>query len=104
MGRIELRAEIPAVSTEHRACDRREQGAVGLADQIRPQQECAARTMLPRAPRSVVENRRQLTVDLVEIARGILVEDDDIGAEPFEPPVLLCLQDLTDERQVAVAA
>ena len=43
-------------------------------------------------------------MDLVEIARWILVQYHHVGAEPFEPPVLLRLQHLTDERQVAIAA
>ncbi len=32
----------------------------------------------------------------------MLIEDHDVRALPFEPPVLLCLQDLTHERQVVL--
>mgnify|MGYP003694248885 CR=1 FL=1 len=54
----------------------------------------AAGTMLPRAPRSVVEERRELRVHLVEVADRMLVEDDDVRGQPFQAPVLLRLQHL----------
>ena len=33
----------------------------------------------------------------------MLVDDDDVGAEAFQPPVLLRLKDLADQRHVVVA-
>ena len=42
-------------------------------------------------------------MNLVQIARGILVQDDDIGTQPLQAPVLLRLKDLTHERHIVVA-
>jgi hypothetical protein len=58
--------------------------------------------VVPRSPGAVVEKRRELAVHLVEIADGVLVEDDHVGAEPLEPPVLLGPQDLAHQRKVVL--
>ena len=100
---VELGAEVAAIAAEDRPRDRLDQRALGLADQIAAQQVRAAGSVLPRPPRPVVEERGELGVHLVEIAGGILVEDDDVGAQPLQAPVLLRLQHLPHQRHVVVA-
>ena len=46
----------------------------------------------------LVEQRRELSVHLVEVTDGMLVEDHDVGTQPLEPPVLLSLGYLADQR------
>ena len=102
-GSIELGAQVAAVAAEDRARDGLEQRPLRAAHAIGAQQVGAARPMFPRAPRPVVEERRELRVHLVEVAERMLVEDHDIGAQALEPPVLLRLQHLPHERHVVVA-
>ena len=44
-----------------------------------------------------VEEGRELCVYLVQIAGWILVQDDDIGAQPFQAPVLVGAEELPDD-------
>ena len=99
----ELSPKVAPVAAENRACDRFEQDSLGVAHPIRPQQICAAWAMLPRAPRTIIERRGELRVDFVQVADRVLVENHDIGAQAFEPPVLLRLQDLIHQRHVVIA-
>ena len=93
----EVRAQIAAIGFEHGLRDRAEQRALGLADGVAAQQEGAARLMLPRAPRSLVQERGEPRLDFVEVADRMLVEDHDIGPQSLEAPVLLRFERLTHE-------
>ena len=39
----------------------------------------------------------------VQVARRILVQDDDVSTQTFQPPVLLGLQDLAHETDIVIA-
>ncbi len=67
---------------------------------IAAQQVGAARAMHPGPPRALVEERRQLRLQVVEIAGRVFVQDDGIGRQPLEPPVLLRLQHLAHQLEV----
>ncbi len=99
---VEVSAKVAPVAAENGAGDGLDQQAIRLADQIRAQQVRAARSVLPHPPRPVVEQRGELRMDVVEITRRVLVDNDDVGAHPFQAPVLLCLQHLAHERHVRV--
>src|SRR5712691_734372 len=100
---VELGAEIASISTEDSPRDGLDQRTVRFADQISAQEVRTPGSVLPHPPGSDIEEGRELCVYLVEIAGWILVQDDDIGAQPFQAPVLLRLKDLTDEPHVVVA-
>ncbi len=89
---IDLGDERPAIAVQNGAGDREEQRALGLAHQLAAQQIGAARLVAPRAPRAVVQQMLQLLVRFVAIAHRMLVEDDEIGAQAFQPPVFLRLE------------
>ena len=57
--------------------------------------------MLPGPPGPGVEERGELDVYVVEVAHRMLVQDHDVRAQALEPPVLLGLEDLPDEGDVA---
>ena len=103
MWTIELGPEVAAIAAENGARDRFEQDSLGLTHPVRPQQIRTAWSMLPRAPRTIVESRGELRVHLVQIADGVLVENHDVGGQTLEPPVLLRLEDLACQRNVVVA-
>ena len=98
-----MRAQVASISTEDRAGHRLEEGPLRFPGQIAAQQVGSAGAVFPRPPRAVIEKGGELCVNLVEIAGGILVHDDDIGAQPFQTPVLLCLQDLSHQAHIVVA-
>ncbi len=100
---VEVRAQIAAVAAEHGASDGFNQRAIRPGDQVCAEQIRTAGSMLPRSPRTVVEQGSQLRVNLVEIAGGILVDDDDVGAEALQPPVFLRLQHLMRQRHIVGA-
>ena len=100
---VEVRAQVAAVATDHHPRDRVEQSPLRHADAIAAQQVCAARPVFPGPPRSVIEYSGELLVHLVVIGRGHLVQDDDIRAQPLQPPVFLRLQDLAGQRHINVA-
>ncbi len=103
VGRIELGPEITAIAGEHRAGRRRDQRAIPFADPIRSKEIRPAGPVLPEPPGSIVENGRQLGVHFVQIARRMLVEDDDIGVQALQAPVLLRLQHLPHESPVILS-
>src|SRR5581483_250375 len=96
-------SEVTVGATQHGACDRFEQHALRAPHSIGAQEIRAARTLLPGAPRTLLKQRRQSGMNLVEIADRILVDDDEIGSEPLEAPVLLRVEELAHERNVLVA-
>ena len=100
---VELGAEVASVPAEDRARDRLDQRTLDFANQIPAQEIRTAGSVFPCPPEAVIEESRKLCVDLVQIAGWILVQDDDVGAQPFQAPVLLRLKDLTHERHVVVA-
>ena len=55
--------------------------------------------VVPARPARLLHERRQEVLRFVEILRRMLVQDDDVGAQPFDAPVLLRVQQLPDERQ-----
>ena len=55
MRSVEVRAQVAAVATDHHPRDRVEQSPLRHADAIAAQQVCAARSVFPGPPRSVVE-------------------------------------------------
>ncbi len=103
MGAIELRAEVALRTLEHGPRDGLEQRALRGGHQVPSQQVHAARLVLPRAPRSAIEQRRQLRLHLVEIAHRMLVHDHEVRAKTLQPPVFLRLQGLANEREVITA-
>src|SRR5438309_9903149 len=103
MGLVEMRTEVAPVPTDDRPRDGLEQGARYFANQIAPQEVRAAGSVFPRPPGAVIEKGGELRVYLIQIAGWVLVQDDDISAQPFQPPVLLCLQHLTHERDIGIA-
>ena len=100
---VELGAEVAPVPTKDRPRYGLDQRALRFADQISAQEVRTAGSVFPHPPGPVIEEGRELRVDLVQITRWILVQDDDIGAQPFQAPVLLRLKDLTHERHIVVA-
>src|SRR5471032_625629 len=94
MRSVEMGAEIASVSTEDRPRDGLHQRTVRFADQISAEEVRTAGPVLPHPPGPVIEDGRELLVHLVQIGGWILVQDDDIGAQAFQPPVLLRLKDL----------
>ena len=97
-----MRAKIAAVATEHRPRDGLNHRALRGADPVRAQEVGTAGSVLPGPPGTVVEEGRELRVHLVQVARGVLVQNDDIGAQPFQTPVLLRVKDLTHQSHVPV--
>ena len=69
VGVLELRLQVAAVAAQHGARHGREQDALGVAHAVAAQQVGPAGLVVPRPPRAVVEERRELAVHLVEIAR-----------------------------------
>ena len=96
---IELIGERAAVAVQDGAGDREQQQPLALEHLVRAQQIHAAGTVLPRPPRAVVEQARDVLVRLIEIAHRMLVEDDDVRGETLQPPVFLRQQGLPDQRQ-----
>src|SRR5437667_7510004 len=96
---IELGAQIAALAAENRACHRFEEDTLGMPHPISAEHVRAPGPMLPRAPWTIVEYRGELRLHFVEIADRVLVEDNDVCAQPVQPPVLLCLQNLPEHRQ-----
>ena len=66
---------------------------------VAAQQVGAARAMHPGPPRALVEQRGQLGLQVVEIAGRVFVQDDGIGRQALEAPVLLRLQHLAHQRR-----
>jgi hypothetical protein len=69
-----------------------EQQPLRLSHAVRSQQEGAAFLVVPGTPRAVVEERREVAMRFVEIADRVLIQDHDVCAGAFEPPVLLGLE------------
>ena len=65
MRSLELSPKVAPVAAENRACDRFEQDSLGVAHPIRSQEIGASWSMLPRAPRTIIERRGELRVDFV---------------------------------------
>ncbi|NTU77489.1 MAG: YhfC family intramembrane metalloprotease [Alphaproteobacteria bacterium] len=63
-----------------------EKVSFSLGHAVRAKQVGPAGPVLPGPPGPVVEKGRQQRVHLVEIAHGVLVEDDDVCALSLEPP------------------
>ncbi len=99
---VELVRQASAVAAQDRARHAGEEEALGLRHAVAAKQVGAALPVLPRPPRPVVEQGRQLGVHLVEVADRVLVHDDHVGAQPLEAPVLLRLQDLPHQPEVGV--
>ena len=70
-----------------------------LGHPVAPEEVHPTRTVLPGPPGTVVEQGGQRAVGLVEVARGVLVQDHHVGLQPLQSPVLLRLQDLARQRQ-----
>src|SRR5438093_3449451 len=100
---VELGAEVASVAAEDRPRDGLDQRALHFADQISAEEVRTAGSVFPHPPGPVIEEGSELCVYLVQIAGWILVQDHDIGAQPFQAPVLLRLKDLTYEANIVVA-
>ena len=100
---VEMGAKVAPIPTEDRPRDGLDQRPLHFSDQIAAQEVRTTGTVFPRTPGPVIEKGRELRVYLVEIAGWILVQDDDVGAQPFHAPVLLRLKNLTHERHIVVA-
>ena len=94
-----MRGQIAATAADDRARDGLEQRALGGRDVIAAQKVDARRSLPPGSPRPPVEERGQLRLHVVEIAGALVVDDDDVGGQPLQAPVLLRLQHLSCERQ-----
>src|SRR5450759_1868276 len=81
---VEIGAAVASVPTEDRPRDGRDQRALHFADQISAQEVRTAGSLFPQPPGPVIEEGREPFVYLVQVAGWILVEDDDIGAQPFQ--------------------
>ena len=88
---IELRAQIAPFALQDRSGDRLQQHALGTSEAVGPEEVHPAGTVLPPAPRSVLEDACQLRLDLIQVGDRVFVEDDDVGLEAFQAPVLLCV-------------
>jgi hypothetical protein len=99
---IELLRQLAPIAAQDAPRHAREQDALRLAHAVAAQQERAPVAVLPGPPRAVVEEGGELRVHLVHVADWMLVQDHDVRAQALEPPVLLRLQDLAHQRQVAV--
>jgi hypothetical protein len=98
-GPLQLRDEVAEIVHQYRPRDRREEQAVGLGHAVAAEQEDAARLPIPSAPRRLLHQPRQQRLHLVEIIRRMLVQDDDVGAQALEPPVLLRVEHLPHQRE-----
>ena len=91
-------SELAEVAVAARRARRREQLAVGLGHAVGAQQEHAARPVVPAGPPRLLHEAGQQLLGLVEVLRRMLVQDDDVGAQALDAPVLLRVQQLPDER------
>ena len=97
---IELRRQLAQIAAEHDARRGRQQTAVGLRHAVgRAAGTC--RPACPSTPSSAAPRTsdRQKPLHLVEILRGMLVQDDQIGAQTLDSPVFLRVQQLPHQRQ-----
>ena len=94
--------KLATIADEDCTGDGLEQHAVRVRQTVAANQEDSARTILPRAPRPAVDQRREMLLHLVEIADRMLVQNDDVGLQALKAPILLRLQHLAHERQVIV--
>ena len=83
-GAIELLGELATIADEDGAGDGLEQHALAVRQTIAANQEDAARTVFPRAPRPTVDERREMLLHLVEIADRMLVQKDDVGLQTLK--------------------
>ncbi len=97
-GPIELRREAAEISADDDASHRREQVAIRLRHPFAPEQKHSARDAVPRRPPRLLDDGGQNRLRLVEVLGGVFVEDDEVGPQTLEPPVLLRVQQLPDER------
>ena len=94
---IELRRQLAKIAAQDDARDGRQEVAVNFRHAVGSQQEHPARFVEPPAPARLPQQVRQLRLYLVEIVRGVIVQDDQIGAEILDPPVLLRVQQVPHE-------
>ena len=99
---VELAFEVAVLAAQHGARRRLQQHALGGRQALAAQQEDAARLVLVVGPGAALDQRAELLVHLVEVARGVLVEHRHVRAQALEAPVVLRLQHLPHERQVVL--
>ena len=96
---LQLRHQIAEIAGQNDLGDGGQKASVLLGHPVTPQQERASWLPEPADPWRLLHEAGQQTLHLVEIVRRMLVQDDDVSAEPFDAPVLLCLEQLARERQ-----
>ena len=96
---IQLRHQIAEIAGQHDPSHRGEKAAVRLGHPVGAQQEHASRLPEPPDPGRLLHEAGQRALHLVEIVRRMLVQDDDVSPQPFDAPVLLCVEQLARERQ-----
>ena len=98
----QLIRQFTAFAAQDRTRRRQQNQAIGIGHAVAAQQEYATGPVLPGGPQSLVEQALELFVYFVLIADGMIVENDGVGAQSLEAPVLLGSQYLPHERHVGV--
>ena len=96
---LQLRHQIAEVAGQDDAGHRGQEAAIRLGHPVGAQQEHASRLSEPAGPGRLLHEPGQQVLHLVEIVRRMLVQDDDVGAQPLDAPVLLRVEQLAHERQ-----
>ena len=90
------RDHLPALRAQPTTNEARSAGERASARQ----KEHATWTIAPGPPRPAGDHCRQALLHLVEIVGRVLVDDDDVGDQALDPPVLLRLQDVTNQPEI----
>ena len=97
IGTLDLAGEGSAVAVEHDAGGGLEQDLVCLGEMGGLAHEDAARLVNQRPGIAGADQVLQLHVELFEIAGGMLVQENEIHDQPFEPPVGVGLEELAHQ-------
>ena len=94
-----MRDEVTEVARQDHPGDGGEQAAIDVGHAVGAEQRHASGFPEPSRPRQLLQHLRQQLLHLVEVIGGMLVEDHEIRAQPFHPPILLRVQQLPHQRQ-----
>ena len=96
---MKLRCQIAQVAAEHDARGGRQQAAILFGHPVGAQQKDAARLDPSSRPTELVDEIDKKLLHLIEVLRGMLVQDDEIRVQPLDTPVFLGVQQLPHQRQ-----
>src|SRR5450756_366181 len=100
LGAVELLREVAVFPAQHRPRIGEEPALLVGAEEVAAEQEDAVLLAGVRGPRAALDELREEVVELLAVALRMLVEEDEVGSEALEAPVLLGLEGLPGEREV----